>query len=200
MTEWRAFAAWSIQIRKCWTFRLDQCRLLCAIIRARYPADVGHPQATKRADSQVAAADARAHIRHMPAARRRLRARSWWGQADGDAVGRAAAGMGVSAIPSRRELPIASRGWDCRHGCNARADHRDRPVSLHAQSDVSRTPRLHGGLALTFWSWFAVVLLVARAIWFQRRVLQDERRLEKVFGAEYSAHRARVRRWIPFAL
>jgi protein-S-isoprenylcysteine O-methyltransferase Ste14 len=56
------------------------------------------------------------------------------------------------------------------------------------------------GLALTFWSWFAVVLLVVRAIWFQRRVLQDERRLEKVFGAEYSAYRARVRRWIPFAL
>src|SRR6266404_4963711 len=56
------------------------------------------------------------------------------------------------------------------------------------------------GLALTFWSWFAVVLLVARAIWFQQRVLHDERRLEKVFGVEYSAYRARVKRWIPFAL
>jgi protein-S-isoprenylcysteine O-methyltransferase Ste14 len=56
------------------------------------------------------------------------------------------------------------------------------------------------GLALTFWSWFAAVLLVARAIWFQQRVLYDERRLEKVFGVEYSAYRARVKRWIPFAL
>ena len=43
------------------------------------------------------------------------------------------------------------------------------------------------GLALTFWSWFAIVLLVARAIWFQQRVLHDERRLEKAFGVEYSA-------------
>ena len=56
------------------------------------------------------------------------------------------------------------------------------------------------GLVLTFWSWFAVVLLVARAIWFHRRVLQDEKRLERIFGAEYSAYRARVKRWIPFVL
>jgi len=56
------------------------------------------------------------------------------------------------------------------------------------------------GLVLTFWSWFALVLLVARAIWFHRRVLQDEKRLERIFGAEYSAYRARVKRWIPFVL
>jgi protein-S-isoprenylcysteine O-methyltransferase Ste14 len=56
------------------------------------------------------------------------------------------------------------------------------------------------GLALTFWSWFALILLVARAIWFQRRVLHDETRLEKIIGAEYSAYRARVKRWIPFLL
>ena len=55
------------------------------------------------------------------------------------------------------------------------------------------------GLALTFWSWFAVVLLVARAIWFQRRVLHDEARLERQFGVEYSAYRGRVKRWVPFA-
>ncbi len=56
------------------------------------------------------------------------------------------------------------------------------------------------GLALTFWSWFALALLVARAIWFQQRVLHDERRLEQVFGGEYCLYRARVKRWIPFAL
>ena len=53
------------------------------------------------------------------------------------------------------------------------------------------------GLALTFWSWFALVLLVARAIWFHRRVLHDEERLEKLFGAEYTDYRGRVKRWIP---
>jgi protein-S-isoprenylcysteine O-methyltransferase Ste14 len=56
------------------------------------------------------------------------------------------------------------------------------------------------GLVVTFWSRFALILLVARAIWFQQRVLYDESRLEKVFGAEYSAYRARVKRWIPFVL
>jgi len=56
------------------------------------------------------------------------------------------------------------------------------------------------GLVLTFQSWFALILFVARAIWFHRRVLQDEARLEKEFGAEYSAYRARVKRWIPFVL
>jgi protein-S-isoprenylcysteine O-methyltransferase Ste14 len=53
------------------------------------------------------------------------------------------------------------------------------------------------GLALTFWSWFALIVLAARAIWFHRRVLQDEARLEKIFGAEYLDYRSRVKRWIP---
>jgi protein-S-isoprenylcysteine O-methyltransferase Ste14 len=56
------------------------------------------------------------------------------------------------------------------------------------------------GLVITFRSWFALILLVARAIWFQRRVWEDEARLEKEFGAEYSAYRGRVKRWIPFVL
>lgn len=54
------------------------------------------------------------------------------------------------------------------------------------------------GLVITFWSWFALILLVARAAWFQRRVRHDEARLEREFGAGYSAYRARVKRWIPF--
>jgi len=56
------------------------------------------------------------------------------------------------------------------------------------------------GLAITFWSWFAVILLALRAIWFHRRVLGDEARLERAFGADYAAYRARVKRWIPYVL
>ena len=53
------------------------------------------------------------------------------------------------------------------------------------------------GLALTLWSWLGLILLVARAAWFHRRVLHDEARLDQMFGAEYAAYRARVKRWIP---
>jgi len=53
------------------------------------------------------------------------------------------------------------------------------------------------GLAVTFWSWIALIVLAARALWFHRRVLHDEERLERIFGAEYAAYRARVKRWIP---
>jgi protein-S-isoprenylcysteine O-methyltransferase Ste14 len=53
------------------------------------------------------------------------------------------------------------------------------------------------GLAVTFWSWFALLLLAARAVWFHRRVLHDERRLEARFGAEYVAYKRQVSRWIP---
>jgi protein-S-isoprenylcysteine O-methyltransferase Ste14 len=53
------------------------------------------------------------------------------------------------------------------------------------------------GLAVTFWSWFALALLVARAAWFHRRVLHDEQRLAAQFGDSYAAYRARVSRWIP---
>src|SRR5215470_12183285 len=53
------------------------------------------------------------------------------------------------------------------------------------------------GVAITFWSWFALIVLAARAVWFDRRVRLDEARLERIFGAEYLAYRARVKRWIP---
>jgi len=53
------------------------------------------------------------------------------------------------------------------------------------------------GLALTFWSWFALIILAGRAFWFHRRVLDDEARLEMLFGTEYVAYRATVKRWIP---
>jgi protein-S-isoprenylcysteine O-methyltransferase Ste14 len=54
------------------------------------------------------------------------------------------------------------------------------------------------GLAITFWSAFAAILLAARAVWFHCRVLSDEKRLQAEFGAAYDAYRARVSRWIPY--
>jgi protein-S-isoprenylcysteine O-methyltransferase Ste14 len=53
------------------------------------------------------------------------------------------------------------------------------------------------GVALTFWSWFALIVLAGRAYWFHRRVLGDEERLEQIFGAEYTSYRTRVKRWVP---
>lgn len=53
------------------------------------------------------------------------------------------------------------------------------------------------GLTVTFWSWFALILFTARAIWFHGRVLRDERRLAERFGGEYEAYRRQVPRWIP---
>jgi protein-S-isoprenylcysteine O-methyltransferase Ste14 len=54
------------------------------------------------------------------------------------------------------------------------------------------------GLALTFRSWLALAILVVNAVWFDRRVRGDEAHLEKMFGADYLAYKARVKRWIPF--
>ena len=52
------------------------------------------------------------------------------------------------------------------------------------------------GLAITFSSWFAFVLLVFHAGWFHLRVLSDEERLEQQFGEAYRAYKTRVKRWI----
>jgi protein-S-isoprenylcysteine O-methyltransferase Ste14 len=56
------------------------------------------------------------------------------------------------------------------------------------------------GLALTFWSVFALLLFALRAAWFQYRVMKDEARLKAQFGADYETYRARVKRWIPGVL
>ena len=53
------------------------------------------------------------------------------------------------------------------------------------------------GLSLTFWSWFALISLADRTVWFHRRVLLDEQRLEVRSGANYAAYRRQVKRWIP---
>jgi protein-S-isoprenylcysteine O-methyltransferase Ste14 len=56
------------------------------------------------------------------------------------------------------------------------------------------------GLSVTLWSWFALILMAARAVWFHRRVLLDEQRLEARFGANYDVYRQQVKRWIPGVL
>ena len=76
-------------------------------------------------------------------------------------------------------------------------------IIAHGPYRYTRNPMYLGhlifmlGLALTFWSAFALILFVARAAWFHARVLGDEARLEQIFGAEYAAYRSQVKRWIP---
>lgn len=53
------------------------------------------------------------------------------------------------------------------------------------------------GLALTFWSWLALAILLANLIWFHLRVRGDEQRLLQHFGAPYADYCRRVKRWIP---
>jgi protein-S-isoprenylcysteine O-methyltransferase Ste14 len=53
------------------------------------------------------------------------------------------------------------------------------------------------GLALTFQSWFAALITVATAVWFQFRIRRDETRLRERFGRPYEEYVARVSRWIP---
>ena len=54
------------------------------------------------------------------------------------------------------------------------------------------------GLAWTFWSWFALVILVARAWWFHRRAVKDEERLRAQFGRDYEDYCRAVPRWLPW--
>jgi protein-S-isoprenylcysteine O-methyltransferase Ste14 len=53
------------------------------------------------------------------------------------------------------------------------------------------------GLALSLRSWLAAAIVVGTAVWFQFRVLRDERRLAERFGELYREYCARVKRWLP---
>jgi len=53
------------------------------------------------------------------------------------------------------------------------------------------------GLALALASWIAGAVLAAHVFWFDRRVREDEARLEALFGEPYREYRQRVKRWIP---
>jgi len=56
------------------------------------------------------------------------------------------------------------------------------------------------GLAITFHSWAAALLLLVHIPWFHSRVLKDEAHLEDRFGAPYLDYKSRVKRWIPFVV
>ena len=51
------------------------------------------------------------------------------------------------------------------------------------------------GLIITFSSWLAAALLIFHMWWFHQRVLEDEAHMRKLFGREFDAYCARVRRW-----
>ena len=68
---------------------------------------------------------------------------------------------------------------------------------------VARNPMYLGhlifmlGLALTFKSWLGLGLFAFHVVWFQRRVLEDEAQLLRLFGDPYRAYMNQVKRWIP---
>lgn len=70
---------------------------------------------------------------------------------------------------------------------------------------VSRNPMYLGhliflaGLVTSTRSPIALLLAIRQARRFARRVRDDEERLERIFGDDYRAYRARVPRWIPGA-
>jgi len=53
------------------------------------------------------------------------------------------------------------------------------------------------GLAIFFRSWIGAALFAYHVVWFHRRVLRDEARLVRIFGDDYRAYAARVKRWMP---
>jgi protein-S-isoprenylcysteine O-methyltransferase Ste14 len=56
------------------------------------------------------------------------------------------------------------------------------------------------GVALLLRSWLAAAVLALHAVWFDRRVRDDERRLAGLFGEPYREYCRRVKRWIPGVL
>ena len=53
------------------------------------------------------------------------------------------------------------------------------------------------GLALFLGSWIAGGVFALHVFWFNRRVREDERHLEGLFGASYRDYCRRVKRWVP---
>ena len=53
------------------------------------------------------------------------------------------------------------------------------------------------GLALALGSWIGAALFAFHALWFHRRVREDEQRLAGLFGEPYREYCRRVRRWVP---
>ena len=53
------------------------------------------------------------------------------------------------------------------------------------------------GLAIALLSWMGALVLAVHAVWFDRRVREDEARLAALFGEAYRDYCRRVKRWIP---
>ena len=53
------------------------------------------------------------------------------------------------------------------------------------------------GLTLTLKSWLAAMITAGVAIWFHRRVLDDEQKLRESLGQAYVDYMDSVKRWIP---
>ena len=53
------------------------------------------------------------------------------------------------------------------------------------------------GIALVLGSWAAAGVAAIHAVWFDRRVREDEARLAGLFGEPYRDYCRRVKRWIP---
>ena len=56
------------------------------------------------------------------------------------------------------------------------------------------------GLALALGSWIAAAVFAFHAVWFDRRVREDEARLAELFGDDYRDYCRHVKRWIPGVL
>jgi protein-S-isoprenylcysteine O-methyltransferase Ste14 len=56
------------------------------------------------------------------------------------------------------------------------------------------------GLALLLRSWLGAALFAFHALWFHRRVRDDEARLAALFGEPYRQYCMRVKRWMPGVL
>ena len=117
-------------------------------------------------------------------------------------------------IASPRYLPLLAWGYlqyrltgDYRQRQRAGARGFDKPPDRLLQTGpyaYTRNPMYLGhllfllGLALSFRSPLGWLLWLANLPWFHRRVLDDERRLQEKFGAEFASYCGRVRRWIPY--
>ena len=53
------------------------------------------------------------------------------------------------------------------------------------------------GVVLALGSWIAAAVFAFHLIWFHRRVREDERHLEALFGGPYRDYCKRVKRWLP---
>ena len=56
------------------------------------------------------------------------------------------------------------------------------------------------GIALVLGSWIAGAVFAGHMFWFHRRVREDERHLEELFGEPYRDYCRRVKRWVPGVL